>query len=79
MRRPQFSLKTMLWLMLVVAVLCATWQLIKPPYRQKDVWNNSVERRYIWRNGTAVTISHEGIELPTIRVETDVDVSGWED
>jgi hypothetical protein len=69
MPRPQFSLKTLLWLMALVGVCLAAWQALKPPYR--IVWNPT-EREYVWRNGLAITVSQDGI-----KIETGVDVSAW--
>ena len=68
MPRLQFSLKTMLWLMAVVAVLLTAWQALKPPYR---VFASS-KREYVWRNGLAVTVSSDGI-----KIETGIDVDRW--
>jgi hypothetical protein len=62
----------------VVALLLTVWRLIEPPYRRTVAFNNSVERRYIWRSGLAITISQDGFELPSIKIETGTDISGWE-
>ena len=60
MRRPQFSLKTLLWLMVVVAVACVVgqpvydwaWERFWPSsyYREMD---RRVVQQLIDRNGTA--------------------------
>ena len=38
MRRPQFSLKTTLWLMVMVGVACARFVSLSPHDRERLVW-----------------------------------------
>jgi len=57
MPRPQFSLKSLLWLMALVGMVCVAWQEMKPTFVTRAGMIGDAWTTYEWNNGLSVTVT----------------------
>jgi hypothetical protein len=82
-RHPQFNLKAIFGLTLVVGVGCFAWREMRPKYWSiavfTDGYTSGYAKTYIWGNGFALKITRRDGQWARITAETGFPLDEFED